>query len=278
MIQYFRILSLCALGLLTACSNSSDKTNPISTPCQTTNILDDTSFNDTLPSEDIPWDNTATTVEDIASAFNKARAQDSTISQALIMPSQEIWNSMSIQERGLYLLNNERYYRGIKPYEGATQEVIDVATSYTQTLYDTDDFQHNADGTPWERLDRNEKINNNRDFFSYAENLYVHASSSGYLKNPIAKAIYGFIYDDSGSAWGHRNFCLANGLNDNSGESGVEGLLGFAVKQGQEYEYFGNSNYYSTIVVMNAFDPANTWESSRTIKTTFCSKDRKSVV
>ena len=85
--------------------------------CSITTITDDSSFNDVYPS-DIEWSGASASVEDIERVFNYARAKDSTITQKLIMPKQAIWDAMSIQERGLYILNNERYYRGLKPFEG----------------------------------------------------------------------------------------------------------------------------------------------------------------
>lgn len=244
--------------------------------CSIVTIVDDSSFSDTFPS-DIEWSGNSSTVEDIARVFNYARGKDSTITQELVMPSQAVWDAMSIQERGLYLLNNERYYRGIKPYEGISNNVATISQSYANVLYTTGTFGHNEDGSPWDRLDRDTLIKNNKDFFSYGENLYAYGSSAAYVQNPIARAIYGFIYDDDAAtagSYGHRKFCFATGLNDNSAENGEEGLVGFAITQGTEYSFY--PGYYSTIVVMNAFDPSDTWNHSTTIKVPFCSIKKES--
>ena len=255
-------------------NNTSSISNPSSTSdvgCSITKILDDSSFIDSFPS-DIPWSGSANTVEDIERVFNKARKKDSTISQMLTLPSQSVWDNMSIEQRGLYIINNERYYRGIKPYEGASSDVSNIALSYANVLYNTGTFGHGEDDSPWNRLDRNTKIANNKDFFSFAENLYAHGSSSSYAKNPTAQAIYGFIYNDDAStngSFGHRNFCLATGLNDNSGKSAEEGIIGFGIKQGKNYSYYPNA--FSTIFVMNAFDPSSSWNHNSTIRTHFCS-------
>jgi hypothetical protein len=92
--------------------------------------------------------------------------------------------------------------------------------------------------------------------------------------------MYGFIYDDNAStdgSYGHRKFTLAVGLNDNSGEDGVEGLVGFAIKKGREYHLKGfGDGWYSTIVVMNAFDPSVNWDHSTTLKVPFCTKATQS--
>ena len=56
------------------------------------------------------------------------------------------------------------------------------------------------------------------------------------MNEPEAFAIYNWIYDDSGSNWGHRHFNLA-ALSNNAGSRESEGLLGFGVKQGTGGSY-----------------------------------------
>ena len=239
------------------------------TPTTCTPIANDTSYNDVFPSANIKWSASGDSVKDIEDAFNYARGQDSTISKTLIMPSQSVWDAMSNQEKALYLTNKERYDRGIKPFEGIDQNVVDVAQGYAELLYTKGKFGHNEDGSPWDRLDSVEMIKNNKDFFRYGENLYTAASTAEYTKNPIAKAIYVWIYDDAGSAWGHRKFSLATGLNDNSGEAGVEGLMGFGLTKGDNYDVF--PDWKSTIVVMNVFDPSSSWVHTNTSTVSICS-------
>ena len=164
-----------------------------------------------------------------------------------------------------------RYYRGLKPFEGISSRVVTVAQNYAELLYAKGKFGHKEDGTPWNRLNRDERIANNHDFFKYGENLYTHGSTSGFMKNPIAHAIYNFIYNDNkstGGSYGHRKFCLAKGLKDNSGESGVEGLIGFGLEKGSDYALF--PKMYSTIVVMNAFDPSAKWDHTNTVRVSLC--------
>ncbi len=259
----------------TPTTNPTVTPTPTATPTPTSNpstdctvIDDDTGFVDVFPSENIKWSSTGDSVKDIEDAFNYARGKDSTINKQLVMPSQAVWDSMSNQEKGLYLVNKERYDRGIKPFEGIDQNVVNVAQNYAELLYTKGKFGHNEDGSPWDRLDSVNVIKNNRDFFQYAENLYTSAGSASYTKNPIAKAIYAWIYDDAGSSWGHRKFALAKGLNDNSGESGAEGLVGFGITKGDDYAVY--PNWKSTIVVMNAFDPSSSWDHSNTNKVSIC--------
>jgi len=236
-----------------------------------TTITSDASFIDAFPSANIKWSSTGDSVKDIEDAFNYARGQDTTISKLLVMPSQSVWDDMSNQEKALYLTNKERYDRGIKPFEGIDQNVVDVAQSYAELLYTKGKFGHNEDGSPWDRLDSIDLIKNNKDFFGYGENLYTSAGSADYTKNPIAKAIYGWIYDDAGSAWGHRKFSLATGLNDNSGEAGREGLMGFGIISGDDYALY--PGWKSTIVVMNVFDPSSSWNHTNTVTVPICTAD-----
>ena len=244
--------------------------------CNLKTIEDDSGFTDIYPA-DIKWSGSSDTVEDIQRVFNNARAKDSTITQKLVMPPQSVWDDMSIEQRGLYLLNNERYYRGLKPYEGISKRVSAISQKYADLLYQKGAFGHNEDGSPFDRMDRDNLIKNNKDFFRYGENLYVYAKSSHYVTNPIARAIYGFIYNDdasTGGSMGHRRFCLANELKDNSGKDGEEGLIGFAIAKGKNYSKY--PNMYSTIVVMNGFDPSSSWDHSTTIKVPFCTPQKES--
>jgi hypothetical protein len=245
---------------------------PTSNPTTCTPIANDTGYNDVFPSANIKWSSRGDSVKDIEDAFNYARAKDSTISKELVMPFQSEWDAMSNQEKALYLSNKERYDRGIKPFEGIDKNVVDVAQGYAELLYSTGTFGHNEDGSPWERLDSVDVIKNNKDFFRYGENLYVVASTPEYTKNSIAKAIYAWIYDDEGSAWGHRKFSLATGLNDNSGEAGEEGLMGFGITKGDNYDLY--PDWKSTIVVMNVFDPSSSWNHANTTKVLICTGSR----
>ncbi len=247
-----------------------DKNITIYNPkCNIKPILDDSNYHDVLPDNDIKWVATGTSVEDIAKAFNRGRAKDSTVDKELVMPPQDIWNKMNEQERALYLLNRERVDRGIKPFEGFDKRVIKVAQKYAELLYKKSVFGHSFDGSPWDRLDKVEEIEQNKDFFAFGENLYADGAVGSYTRNPIAKAIYTWIYADSKSSWKHREFCLAR-LKDNSGEKGAEGIIGVGVKQGDEYGFF--AGYKSTIIVLNAFDPSPNWDFSKTIRVPLCFK------
>ena len=252
--------------------NNSNSNECNCSDCNLTVIQDDSSFQDNFPSADIEWSSSSDTVKAIEDTFNYARSKDSTISKKLILPTQAKWDSMTNQQKGLFLLNRERYDRGIKPFEGINNDVIDVAQQYANLLYTKGKFDHKEDETSHIRLERKDEIKNNKDFWQFAENLYVGATSSEYIKNPIIRAVYGWIYDDKDSNWGHRKFCLATGLNDNSGKNGEEGLIGFGVKTGENYQFNNYSGMKSTIVVMNAFDPGANWNHANTKKVSICTE------
>ena len=63
--------------------------------------------------------------------FNAARAQDPTISVDLVIEyTQDQWDALSDNEKGLYLSNKERIDRGIAPYAAVARQVSDVAEDY----------------------------------------------------------------------------------------------------------------------------------------------------
>jgi hypothetical protein len=72
----------------------------------------------------------------------------------------------------------------------------------------------------------------------------------------IVDAVYDWIYNDSGSAWGHRDFALSKGLVNNNTDQNSEGLIGIGIASGA-YSVFASGE--GTVVVMNGFDPSDTW-------------------
>nr|WP_319395599.1 CAP domain-containing protein [uncultured Desulfobacter sp.] len=209
------------------------------------------------PTSDTKWPYSfETEVSDIQSRFNAARTNENsqlgTSVPMLEFPSQSDWHAKSDEEKALWLINQERIDRGLNPLQGLETNVTQVATDYAQYLLDTDTFSHNADGnTPWERLNNNPSINACHDFLNVAENLAV---LWGGWTLPIERAVYMWMYDDSGSGWGHRHAILWYPYNDNSGPQGAEGFLGIGLAGG---EHRGWSD--SDIIVMNVFDPCSTW-------------------
>jgi len=188
------------------------------------------------------------------------------------MPSQTEWDNMSESEKALYLINSERCARGIIVYEGIEPQVV---SSPAQTYADyisthRTEFEanpHHADGrSPWERLNQDTGVivNTNADFWGYAENIAYQAvaSSTSYpatVYETTAKSVYGWMYEDKGSNYGHRHFLLAKGLMENSGDNNMEGVIGI----GQATENYQDGGFYWTRVytVLNGFDPTAQWDS-----------------
>jgi len=213
------------------------------------------------PTADTEWPyNSESSVTAVQSRFNTARTNENTQLGSsipmLAMPSQSSWDAMSQGEKALWLINRERVDRGIAPLHGVENNVTQVAQSYAQFLLDNDAFAHDADGrSPWERLNAKPAINTCHDFLNVAENLAV---LWGGWTLPVERSVYMWMYDDSGSSWGHRHAILWFPYNDNSGPTGKEGFLGIGVASG---EHQGWSN--TDIIVMNVFDPCATWSYSQ---------------
>ena len=212
------------------------------------------------PTADISWPySSESRVTDIQSRFNTARInENSQLGSSipmLALPIQSDWDAKSAGEKALWLINRERVDRGIAPLHGLETHVAQVAHDYAQFLLDHDAFAHDADGrSPWERLDNDPAIDACHDFLGVAENLAV---LWGGWTLPIERAVYMWMYDDSGSYWGHRHAVLWYPYNDNSGALGVEGFMGIGLATG---EHQGWSD--SDIIVMNVFDPCASWTYS----------------
>jgi hypothetical protein len=171
---------------------------------------------------------------------------------------------MKSGERALWLINEERVARGLRPLHALEENVTEVAQSYAEFLLTSNLFDHDSDGrSPWERLDGNAAIGACHDFLSIAENIYFQATTgSTPLPFAVEKAIYTMIYEDSSSQWGHRHAILWTTYTENSGVPDQEGFLGIGVAHGGYTSPFDARFYQSTdMIVMNFFDPCAAWEA-----------------
>ncbi|MCB9432529.1 MAG: immune inhibitor A [Ardenticatenaceae bacterium] len=196
------------------------------------------------PSVDFPWNVTnsgtnwwsVTTLQQVQDAFNAARTFENndanTSGQAYVpMPMMNLtgaftlaqWQALSAGERALWLLNDERVARDLLPYEGVNSAVTTVAQDYTQWLLDNNQFDHNLTGLLGGRLDAQGLTGQ---YSSSGENLAVHGTAVDF---PVALAVYNWNYDDSSSAWGHRENDLNDSLVNNTGSAGSEGLIGIGL-------------------------------------------------
>ena len=208
------------------------------------------------PLTDYEWPySSENSVAAIQSRFNAARnnenSQLGTSIPMLALPSQPVWNNKNDGEKALWLMNRERIDRGIAPWDSTEPNVTAVAQDYARYLMDNNLFSHSADGrTPWERMLSNPDIDACHDALML-ENLAV---LWGGWTLPVERSVYMWMYDDSGSAWGHRRNILRYPLNDNSGPAGKEGFLGIGRATGTHQGYAN-----SDIIVMDLFDPCAGW-------------------
>jgi len=233
-------------------------------------------------------------VIDIAAAYNHARRQEEiqlgiAANQLgnLDLPTQAVWEIMTDDAKALLILNEERQDRaGMQtgvvglPLAGMESHIDTISKNYGDLLHDTDTTNHyqpsgdsNID-SPFKRIEQDADIGTAtgcHEFITRSENLaYFATQGNTNIPIPLERAIYGFIYDDAGSAWGHREAALLQdetldqvgsgwGFLNNYGNSNHEGFLGIAVRSSADYKPFsGFASDYATVVVMNFFDPKNT--------------------
>jgi len=144
---------------------------------------------------------------------------------------------------------------------GVETNVRSVAQNYANYLLAHNAFSHTADGhDPWWRLDQNPAIGACHDFLNVAENLAVFWTSGSSIPLPVERAVYMWMYEDSGMGWGHRIAILWYPYNENSGSASKEGFLGIGRASGPHMGYpFGE------IIVMNVFDPCASWNYGVTV-------------
>jgi len=216
------------------------------------------------PTNNIAWSVGTSGVADIQAAFNAGRTAENGQLGASIpllsMPAQAAWNALSAPDRAAWLINRERIDRGVMRMDGADLRPNSVSQAYAQYLLDRNAFSHTADGhTPGQRLYANAAINACHDS-AWSENLFVFATSGNSVALALERAVYGWLYDDSGSAWGHRHNLLYYPYNDNSGQAGQEGLMGIGRAGGGPYQGpFAQPWNYAEIIVFDSFDPCPTW-------------------
>ena len=215
---------------------------------------------------DIAWSAGTTNVADIQAAFNNARAAENaqlgTSLPAMVMPTQSEWNAKSNGEKTLWLVNSERTARGVLPLQGVDPNVTGVAQNYANYLLANNAFSHTANGLdPWQRLDLSLAINGHHDFLGVSENIFAFVTSGTSIALPVERSVYGWIFDDSSSGWGHRHALLWRSFANNYGSPASEGLMGLGRASGGPWSGFGSPWNFAEIMVFNVFDPDSTYVS-----------------
>ncbi len=206
-------------------------------------------------------------VDSVMAAFDNARRaeEDQFDLEAgslgnLSLPAQADWDALDVSSKALAITNAERTARGGAPYPGGAPlglplagvetHLDDLAQRYADYMVTANYWGHDApaDGPepfagtdPFSRIDNHPVLGEApggdcHQFLGQAENLAVFASSPGTdIPLPIERAIYGFIYDDAGSAWGHRHLMLlqdeplrggSGGYTNDAGGDDSEGFMG----------------------------------------------------
>lgn len=215
------------------------------------------------------------TVTDIENSFNNARRQEETQKglatnsiQNLDLPDQTTWDAYSDEQKMLFLLNDERTARaGIDygsgavkglPFQGVEAQIDGVANTYATLNYTTNRFNHNLNGSPWDRID-NALGTSCRTFISFAENLAIQGQSfASTFPEAVTSAVYNWNYKDALSNWGHRQMSLFQGFTDDNGVVGQEGFIGVGVHRGGAYNNVTDFNFsvaHGAITVLTYYDP-----------------------
>lgn len=226
-------------------------------------------------------------VEDIETAFNHGRRQEeiqlslpTNILGTIDLPEQAVWDALTMQQKALILINEERTARhemrsnviGL-PLAGIQNNVNQLAQQYAQLLVDANDFAHTVPwpnapeiDDPFERIENTSVVGDCNEPLSYVENLAAFWTTADSIPLPIERSIYLWIYADAGSAWGHREALLLQdadlGLNgefggfaNNIGSDAHEGFLGFGRVGSAEYDRGEERWNWGEAVVMEMFDP-----------------------
>ncbi len=211
-------------------------------------------------------------VKDIEDIFNSARALDPSIQTdtKMVLPPQNIWDQMDASQKILYLTNSERCARGIRPFEGIDttleNKVVKPYAEYISThISDFEANPHSADGkSVQQRIEFSTDLELGVNMQSLFENIATFGvgSSVGYqiVYESEAKAVYGWMYTDKSQSYGHRKSLLVTGLIDDSGKSGVEGIIAAYTT---ESEYMQDGFYWKrTFSVMDGVDPMSNWDNN----------------
>jgi len=236
--------------------------------------------------QDIPWEQAVTgtggsAVDDVQAAFDAARRGEErqfgltgNSLGTLSLPDDDAWAAMDGTTRALLIVNAERVARGGVAYPGGAplglplagieRHLDTLAQDYADYMVVNDFWAHEAPGDgpppfagsdPFARIDAAPVIGTGRgadgedchDFLGQAENLAVHAiTGSGDIRLPIERSLYGFLYADAGSGWGHRRLLLlqdepvgegAGGFLNDTGATDSEGFLGLGSAGARDGSY-----------------------------------------
>jgi|GEM_PF-818862 len=247
--------------------------------CPYNSVKSDFSYIEVNPEENIYWSvGEDVDVESIASAFNYARYIDPSVNTYLVMPEQNVWDQLSLQDKGLHLVNSERSARGLKPFSGVDASIQSSAKNYADYILTNNQVVgHYNDGqTPLQRMRTEDYVMTNSDsYIRKAESLAgVHNFEDPVSQEyALVRAIYAWLYEDKdwyrrfglseGDDWGHRKHLLQKGLQENNGDPFSEGVAGFGVATGLYQPGADSVSTHGAVTVFNTIDQGPTWDGDR---------------
>ena len=191
------------------------------------------------------WETMPITVAIIENTFNQARRQEEmqlnlcpNSIRNLDLPDQATWSGYSDDQKALFLMNDERTSRaGINygmgpvkglPFNGIEANIDGAAQNWAQFLIDNNVTVHVANGsTPANRI-AGAYPANCTEFGGGIENIFASGGNPS-NEQVLLGAIFGFIYLDAASQWGHRRANLNQSYDDDYGLPLQEGFVGFGI-------------------------------------------------
>lgn len=191
-----------------------------------------------------------TNIDQALTSLRAVRNVDTTVKNKKVnIPANYL--SLTNSAFATWLVNDERVSRGLLPLRGEIPLMNTLAQNYANQLASTNQFTHTLNGTnPWLRMDAVPALKVCRDFNPRMESLYKFSSMGLNVNDKlfIINSMLGFIYKDSGSAWGHREHILVNYLNNNQ-TAANEGNIGIGLTS------WKSKSWDNKILVIETMDP-----------------------
>ena len=230
----------------------------------------------------------------IAANFNAGRRFEETnkglttnILGTMTLPSN--YSSMTLAQKTIFIVNAERACRNtvnygsgaltVKPIYGIETNLSSVAQGHADWMMANNAFEHCGDpalrisgsgctsgkSSVGDRIQSNNTIKNGWE--SWGENIgYSVSSGASTFSTLNEQTIFDMLYQDAGSAWGHRVNFLKQ-YSDNYGPSGNEAFIGVAEKistVGTGYQGWA----YGKVIVYDFYDPQSTASNAFTFSAT----------
>src|SRR5205085_5398607 len=187
------------------------------------------------PASNVSPSGTFDTAAIVIATFDSARqAEGCTVPLSI---DQTSFNGASSQQQMLMLFNAERQDRGLPALQLDSNLLSQIDLNHGREMVQYSYFNHPSpinqpgSGNVFNRLTVNPAINGHWSYLG--EDI-----AAGY--STAAAAVYAYMYQDSGSSWGHRENILGN---TSSGTFGTFNWVGIGVYLGGAYGYYYTSDF-----------------------------------